>query len=69
MWASSWAGFDLVYLFQRPESMRRAWDKACGEMKAGAWLVSLEFEVPGVVPMRRLTCPDGRFLWIYGLGR
>jgi hypothetical protein len=38
-------------------------------MKAGAWLVSLEFEVPGVVPMRRLTCPDGRFLWIYGLGR
>ena len=69
MWASSWAGFDLVYLFQRPESMRRAWDKACGEMKAGAWLVSLEFEVTGVAPMSRLTCPDGRFLWIYGLGR
>jgi hypothetical protein len=58
-----------VYLFQRPESMRRAWDKACGEMKAGAWLVSLEFEVPGEAPVHRLTCPDGRFLWIYRLGQ
>lgn len=68
MWAMSWAGFDLVYLFQRPESMRRAWDKACSELAAGAWVVSLEFEVPGVPPTGRLTCPDGRFLWIYRLG-
>ncbi len=68
MWAISWAGFDLVYLFQRPESMPRAWDKACREMAAGAWLVSLEFDVPGVTAARRLTCPDGRNLWIYQLG-
>lgn len=68
MWAMSWTRFDLVYLFQRPESMPRAWDKACSEMAAGTWLVSLEFEVPGVAPVRRLTCPDGRCLWIYRLG-
>lgn len=64
-WASSWADFDLVYLFQRPESMPRAWAKACTEMPAGAWLVSLEFEVQGVAPAHRLNCPDGRPLWVY----
>ena len=69
MWARSWAGFDLVYVFQRPESMRRAWDKACSEMAVGAWLVSLEFEVPDVTPTHQLRCPDGRFLWIYRLHR
>jgi hypothetical protein len=69
MWSVHWGGFDLVYVFQRPESMERAWDKACREMSAGAWLVSLEFEVPGLAPDQRLTCPDGRFLWIYRPGR
>jgi hypothetical protein len=64
-WASSWADFDLVYLFQRPESMPRAWAKACTEMQAGTWLVSLEFEVPGVAPTHCLNCPDGRPLWVY----
>jgi len=69
MWSCPWGGFDLVYVFQRPESMQRAWDKACREMFEGAWLVSLEFEVPGVATARELTCPDGRILWIYRLGR
>lgn len=48
MWGASWADYRLVYLFQRPESMAQAWAKACEEMKPGAWLVSLEFVVPGV---------------------
>jgi len=64
-WGRSWADFDLVYLFQRPESMPRAWAKACAEMAPGTWLVSLEFEVPGAAPAHRLTCPDGRALWVY----
>ncbi len=50
MWAFPWSGQDLVYLFQRPESMARAWDKAVAEMRPGAWLVSLEFTVPGRRP-------------------
>lgn len=54
LWAESWADFDLVYLFQRPETMARAWAKAKAEMRPGRWLVSLEFEVPGVAPTARL---------------
>jgi len=67
LWAGSWADYDLVYLFQRPESMPRALDKACAEMRRGAWLVSLEFEALGWQPQRQLRCPDGRVLWLYRL--
>lgn len=60
MWREgSWAGLEMVYLFQRPESMARAWDKACGEMPGG-WLVSLEFAVPGRAPDLRDHPPGGR---------
>ncbi len=67
LWAGSWADFDLVYLFQRPESMPRALHKAHAEMRRGAWLVSLEFEALGWQPQRQLRCPDGRPLWLYRL--
>ena len=65
MWATSWRGVDLVYLFQRPESMARAWVKARAEMAPGAWLVSLEFSVPGVTPVARLGDATRRAVWIY----
>jgi SAM-dependent methyltransferase len=70
IWAADWRGFDLVYLFQRPESMPRAWAKALHEMRPGAWLVSLEFEVPGAVPHAVLDDGDGdsgrrRTVWAY----
>jgi len=65
LWAGSWADCDLVYLFQRPESMPRALDKAGAEMRRGAWLVSLEFEAAGWQAQRQLRCPDGRPLWLY----
>jgi hypothetical protein len=65
MWAASWRGVDLVYLFQRPESMARAWAKARTEMAPGAWLVSLEFTVPGVAPVARLGDASRRAVWIY----
>ena len=48
---ASWAGHDLVYLFQRPESMARAYRQGrLPKWRPSAWLVSLEFPVPGVVP-------------------
>lgn len=50
LWARPWGDYQLVYLFQRPESMGRAWDKARAELAPGAYLVSLAFEVPGVAP-------------------
>lgn len=67
LWAQSWQGVDVVYLFQRPESMARAWTKACGELAPGAWLVSLEFEVPGVSPAMRLNAGHGRPVWVYSM--
>ena len=65
MWAQCWTGQDLVYVFQRPESMARVWAKACAELAPGAWLVSLEFAVPGVLPHALLQPPGQRALWVY----
>jgi trans-aconitate methyltransferase len=73
MWAQSWADFDLVYLFQRPESMPRAIAKAQAEMRPGCWLVSLEFEgrdAQGVAlqPHARLSLAGERPIWVYRIG-
>ena len=65
IWAVDWSGFDLVYMFQRPESMARAAAKATRELRPGAWLASLEFDAPGWAPTKVLECPDGRRLWLY----
>lgn len=67
MWAQSWADHDLVYLFQRPESMPRAVEKARREMRPGSWLVSLEFEAKGLRPHARLQHQDQRPVWIYAI--
>ncbi len=68
MWAGSWADFDLVYLFQRPESMARAWQRAQAEMPHGGWLVSLEFECPEVKPAAVLRDGRARPVWVYRIG-
>ena len=65
IWREDWSAFDLVYLFQRPESMPRAMAKAAAELKPGAWLASLEFEAAGVKPAAVAECPDGRPVWLY----
>ncbi len=65
MWALDWRPFRLVYLFQRPESMTQAWDKAQRELAPGSWLVSLDFEVDGRKADARFELQDGRVLWVY----
>lgn len=65
IWAADWAAFDMVYVFQRPETMTRAAAKATRELRAGAWLASLEFEATSLEPAAVLTCPDGRPVWLY----
>jgi hypothetical protein len=67
MWRADWSAYDLVYLFQRPESMQRAHDKARAEMRAGRWMASLEFQVPDVEPTARWCAPGGRTVWLYRL--
>jgi SAM-dependent methyltransferase len=69
MWSADWSAFDLVYLFQRPESMARAAAKATRELRTGAWLASLEFEIVGWVPTAVFTCADERRLWLYRFPR
>ena len=68
MWRLPWQGIELVYLFQRPETMARAWDKACAEMAPGSWLASLEFEVPGRAPDAVLRNVPGKPVWLYQVG-
>jgi hypothetical protein len=65
IWAADWSAHDMVYLFQRPESMPRAADKAARELRHGAWLASLEFEAAQLTPQQVLACPDGRRVWLY----
>lgn len=65
MWDLDWGDYQAVYLFQRPETMARAWQKARDEMQPGAWLISLEFEVPGAVAHLRLDHAGHRPLFVY----
>ncbi len=65
LWASDWAQHELVYLFQRPESMPRALAKARRELQPGAWLASLEFEAPGLRPTAVLRGEGRKTVWLY----
>ena len=65
IWAEDWSSFDMVYVFQRPESMERAAEKAMRELRPEAWLASLEFDVKSLTPTKVLDCADGRRVWLY----
>jgi hypothetical protein len=65
IWAADWSGYELVYLFQRPESMARALEKAGSELRPGAWLASLEFEAAGWRPQAQLQNVEGKPVWLY----
>lgn len=64
-WATNWGPYDMVYLFQRPESMERAAQKAHAELRPGAWLVSLDFEARTLTASACLRTPGGTMLWLY----
>ncbi|MEO7940435.1 MAG: class I SAM-dependent methyltransferase [Burkholderiaceae bacterium] len=65
IWRADWRLYDMVYLFQRPESMERAVTKARNQLQPGRWLVSLEFEAASLTPQATLLCIDGRIVWLY----
>lgn len=65
IWREDWSGYDLVYLFQRPETMEPAIRKARAELRPGAWLVSLEFDVPSLPPVAVLRNRPDKPVWIY----
>jgi SAM-dependent methyltransferase len=65
IWQADWSTQDLVYLFQRPESMSRALEKARRELRPGAWLASLEFEAASARPSAVLREPGRKTVWLY----
>lgn len=67
IWLADWSGYQLVYLFQRPESMGRAAVKAATEMQPGSWLVSLDFQLPGVEATACLQGNSRHTVWIYAM--
>ena len=64
-WEEGWQGYSMVYLFQRPEAMGRAVDKAHAELPPGAWLISLEFEAVNLRPSAVVHAGRDRSVWIY----
>ncbi len=58
LWRTDWRPYALVYLFQRPESMPQALAKARAELAPDAWLVSLDFPLPGLDAAQ--SWPHGR---------
>lgn len=66
IWAADWSSYDMVYLFQRPESMSRAMVKALTEMRDSTWLVSLNFPLPDGIPAtHHYVLADGRGVYAY----
>lgn len=65
LWKRKWSPYELVYLFQRPESMSRAVEKALEELRPGSWLVSLEFEATQLHPTTHFIAPGGKMVWLY----
>ena len=65
IWDAEWGGYALIYLFQRPGTMNRAVEKAHAELKAGAWLISLEFEAVDLIPTAVVQTGNDRRIWMY----
>lgn len=65
IWKEDWSVYALVYMFQRPESMGPAADKARRELSPGAWLVSLEFEAPVLRPVAVLRNRADKPVFVY----
>jgi hypothetical protein len=67
LWQVELGDFDVVYCFLSPVPMPRLWGKAQVEMRAGSWLISNTFEIPGVPADRVFDLNEGRqtalFLW------
>lgn len=50
----NFADYDIVFAYLSPAAMPQLWAKARAEMRPGAQMISLEFEIPGVTPQLRL---------------
>lgn len=60
LWRTDLAEFDLAYCFLSPVPMPRLWAQAQAQMRAGSWLISNSFAVPGVEPDDVRELNEGR---------
>lgn len=51
--------YDVVFAFLSPAVMPALWAQAQAQMRAGAWFVSLSFDVAGAPPDRTISLADG----------
>ena len=51
--------YDVVFAFLSPAAMPALWAQAQAQMHAGAWFVSLSFEVAGQPPDKTIALADG----------
>lgn len=49
------ADYDIIFAYLSPAAMLALWEKARQEMRPSSLLISLEFEIPGVVPNMRIA--------------
>lgn len=52
------ADYDIVFAYLSPAAMPKLYQKAQAEMQSGSFLVSYEFEIPGVAPTFVMQQPD-----------
>lgn len=64
-WSFRLDRIDVVYAFLSPVPMKQLWDKLRNELRAGSWLVSNSFPVPGVQPTEILQLADRRRTTLY----
>ena len=65
IWEADWSAYDMIYAFQRPESMPRAVAKAAKELRPGAYLISLDFQAHDLTEKAHYQAPNGKMVWIY----
>lgn len=68
MWAIDWRPYQLVYVFQRPESMAQVWRQSREQMHTEAYLVSLDFDIPEAVAEASYQVGARHRLWVYRVG-
>jgi hypothetical protein len=64
--ALDFANYDVIFAYLSPAAMRMLWDKASQEMRPGSLLISLEFEIPGVIENIRIAGNQNRpdiYVW------
>jgi hypothetical protein len=53
--ALDFANYDVIFAYLSPVAMGMLWEKASQEMRSGSLLISLEFEIPGVIENMRIA--------------